>query len=74
MKEMNRLQTENQNPLIYGILHSQGQDYPIRCNSWLSFMIKINEIMANFKIEFPFGEDNELRMVVKKSKDTEVFK
>lgn len=61
-------------PIIYGILHMQGEDYPIRCYTWMAFMLRINEIMREQKIEFPFGEDEEMRMVQTKTKDTERFK
>lgn len=52
----------------------QGEDYPIRCYTWMAFMLRINEIMREQKIEFPFGEDEEMRMVQTKTKDTERFK
>lgn len=61
-------------PLIYGILHMQGKDYPVRCFTWLAFMMRINEIMRDAEITYPVGEGEEIRMVRKKTKDTEVFR
>ena len=61
-------------PVIYGILHTQKKDYPIRSFSWLSFMLRINEIMRETTIEFPLGEDDEIRMVRKPINKIERFK
>lgn len=60
-------------PIIYGILHSQGKDYPIRCKTWLAFMMRINEIMREFEITMPIGEDEEIRMVRTKVENVERF-
>jgi hypothetical protein len=62
------------NPVVWGILHMQGKDYPIRCFTWLAFMMRINEIMREFEIEFPIGEDEEIRMVRQKSSKVERFR
>lgn len=61
-------------PIIYGILHMQGKDFPIRCWTWLAFMMRINEIMRDFEITYPIGEDEELRMVRQKSEKVERYK
>lgn len=61
-------------PIIYGILHMQGKDYPIRSWTWLAFMMRINEIMRDHEVEFPIGEDEEIRMVRQKTKNIERFR
>lgn len=66
--------SDNGDPVVYGVLHSQGKNYVIKCYSWLAFMLRINEIMREFKVEFPVGEDGDLRMVKTKVKNTERFK
>lgn len=59
------------NPIISGHLVCQDKRYAIRCFTWLSFMMRINEIMRNHEIEFPIGEDDKIRMVRKKAVDAE---
>ena len=61
-------------PLIYGILHMKGKDYPIRCFTWYAFLLRINEIMREQEITFPVGEDEKMRMVTLKVDQTERFR
>jgi hypothetical protein len=40
--------------------------------TWLDFMIKVNQFMDdNNWISFPMGEDDEIKMVTKKAKESE---
>lgn len=68
---MSAIKDKEGDPIVWGILHMQGKDYPIRCYTWLAFMMRVNEIMRDYEIEFPIGEGEEIRMVRQKSKNVE---
>lgn len=61
-------------PLVIGHLKCNGKSYRIKCFTWLSFMMRINEMMSEQEIIFPIGEDSEMRMVTKKVKNTERYR
>lgn len=61
-------------PIVTGQLRMQGKEYNFLHYTWLSFMIAINEMMSEYKIEFPLGEDEKIAMVTKKVKETDKFR
>lgn len=63
----------DEKPLVKGHLQANGKDYYFCNSTWLSFLIQINEMMSEYEIQFPLGEDAEVEMVTKKVKDTDKF-
>lgn len=59
--------------VVKGHLQANGKDYYFVCSTWLSFMIQINEMMSEYEITFPIGEDNATEMVTKTVKETDKF-
>lgn len=64
---------ENDKYIVKGHLQMQGKDYYFSELTWLSFMIKINEMMREFEISFPFGEDDNCEMVKRSVEKTDKF-
>lgn len=59
--------------VVQGHLQANGKDYYFASLTWLSFMIQINEMMSEYEIEYPLGEDALMENVSKKIKDVEKF-
>lgn len=58
-------------PVVYGVLHIGDKSHVVKCFSWLAFLFRINEIMRETEVRLPFGESEELRMVVKPNNNVE---
>ena len=61
-------------PLITGQLKVGSQTFNIVAYSWVSFLFEINQMIRETEIQFPLGEDEQIRMVKRKIQNVERFK
>lgn len=59
--------------IVEGKLVCGDKEYYFSETTWFSFMVKINEMMREFEITYPVGEDENMEMVTKAVKDVDKF-
>lgn len=59
--------------MIECIVKFDGKEFSFRAKTWYQFVYGINDIMKEFEITFPLGEDDDIKFVTKKVKEVDKY-
>ena len=57
--------------VIKGQLRMQGKDYNFYCLTWIDFFSKIKEMVTEYKIKYPVGEDENIKTIERRTRDVQ---